>query len=234
MRENTNRYKYNYRQLVDVDNNPIHYGDLCEFRESGYNTIHTGEITDIGSDYDVNYVFINPTTRSHVSARKAVDIKVIKKSASKCCVSVLESTIDILTPRIKAMGFSVAEYPGGLLVNDKFIIAGSKKKWRIKGKGHWYPYTKLEDLKDFFKGGEFPKLPLKKIPDNSKQCLVCMKHKPFDKYYSETTAYCTQCWVKFRHYGENIDKMKQFVSWKVLDETIRKFRFQSKKAELVS
>lgn len=48
--------------------------------------------------------------------------------------------------RLIELGCIVMDDAHGFLVDNKFIIAAHKKKWRIKGKGKWYYHGKLEDF----------------------------------------------------------------------------------------
>lgn len=42
------------------------------------------------------------------------------------------------------LGQEVKEDTVGLRINNKFIIARNKKKWRVSGKGTWYWYSNPE------------------------------------------------------------------------------------------
>jgi len=46
------------------------------------------------------------------------------------------------------LGQKVCEHSQGLIVNDKYIIARKKMKWRVQGKSTWYYY---KDVPTFVK-----------------------------------------------------------------------------------
>lgn len=56
-----------------------------------------------------------------------------------------------------------------------------------------------------------------------KKCEVCDKVKTEDKFYNQHVKYCTQCWVQFKHFGRNIDKMRPYVSFNVYESVMMKF-----------
>lgn len=58
--------------------------------------------------------------------------------------------IDILKPKLLNCGFTVEEHSQGFLVNNKYIVASGKRKWRVKGRNKWYWYKDVESLKKYF------------------------------------------------------------------------------------
>ena len=47
---------------------------------------------------------------------------------------------------LEGLGCRVDEHPGGLLVNDKFILQLKAKKCRVNGKAVWYRYKSIPDF----------------------------------------------------------------------------------------
>ena len=47
---------------------------------------------------------------------------------------------------LEGLGCRVDEHPGGLLVNDKFILQVKAKKCRVNGKTVWYRYKSIPDF----------------------------------------------------------------------------------------
>ena len=43
-------------------------------------------------------------------------------------------------------GVTVEEVSSGFLVNNKFVIAANKNRWRIKGKAVWYYFKNIDDF----------------------------------------------------------------------------------------
>ena len=54
---------------------------------------------------------------------------------------------------LEGLGCRVDEHPGGLLVNDKFILQLKAKKCRVKGKAVWYRYKSIPDFVERYVNG---------------------------------------------------------------------------------
>lgn len=61
-----------------------------------------------------------------------------------------------------------------------------------------------------------------------RKCEVCENLKTVDKFFSLDAKYCSQCWVLFKYEGKNIELMRPFVSFRVLEEVILRFDKASK------
>jgi len=44
------------------------------------------------------------------------------------------------------LGTSVTLGPGGIYVNEKYVVGYQKNRWRVDGKATWYWYKTLDDL----------------------------------------------------------------------------------------
>jgi hypothetical protein len=44
------------------------------------------------------------------------------------------------------LGADVSRGPGGIYVNNKYVVSYRQTKWRVDGKGKWYWYKNLEDF----------------------------------------------------------------------------------------
>lgn len=51
-----------------------------------------------------------------------------------------------LDEQFRSFGCSVEPHSQGLLINGKYIVAISKRKWRSTGRNIWYWYKTVEDL----------------------------------------------------------------------------------------
>ena len=48
----------------------------------------------------------------------------------------------LTTKQLLEEGHKVSKHTQGIIVNNKFIIGASLRKWRANGKGKWYWYSK--------------------------------------------------------------------------------------------
>ena len=46
--------------------------------------------------------------------------------------------------KLLELGCEIKPHPQGMLVNNKFIVAKRANKWKVQGKGKWYPYKTLQ------------------------------------------------------------------------------------------
>jgi|TARA_R110000764_G_scaffold47554_2_gene106067 hypothetical protein len=55
-------------------------------------------------------------------------------------------TDTLIEKELNTSNISYAKYPGGFILEDKFIIGAQKHRWRVKGKAKWYWYQNLKQL----------------------------------------------------------------------------------------
>ena len=55
-------------------------------------------------------------------------------------------TDTLIEQELKKSDIKYAYYPGGFLLEDRFIIGAKKRRWRVKGKAQWYWYRDLKQL----------------------------------------------------------------------------------------
>ena len=55
-------------------------------------------------------------------------------------------TDTLIESELKEFNINYANYPGGFLIGEKFVIGAKKRRWRVKGKAKWYWYCDLKQL----------------------------------------------------------------------------------------
>lgn len=147
---NQNRYLASAERVKDADGNIVYVGDYCEYVNK-IGKVKKGRAKCV-SDHDCHfaeYAFIDDEGERDF-AEDCICVRVIDKNEKPNDEMMKTVVIDKLKVELSRHGFKVEEDVHGFLVNDKYIVAYEKKKWRVKGRNKWYWYKDVESLSKYF------------------------------------------------------------------------------------
>lgn len=149
------RFEKTTKKLLSKDGQPLRHGDICQFTDP-QGKVHKGLIDDAGNAFTVKWTFLcsegTPRCESRYSIETSTDIKIITPSKYGYAeeISIVVKVEDLVEKALIDMGFSVERHEQGLLVNQRYMVAGRQRKWRAVGKNRWYWFKDAESLRKYF------------------------------------------------------------------------------------